>query len=149
MPHRSDADLIQTTHNTSRFFVEHRAVSWVLLVAVAGWGIFGYLSMPKRKDPDIPVRLALAVCPWPGVTAEKVEQLVTRTIEAAIEQNSTIHPPGPGTDYGIQSVTLDGVAYVYIQLAENVADTLKQFSDINLKLKAINNLPSGAGPIQF
>jgi multidrug efflux pump subunit AcrB len=149
MPHRTDADLIQTTHNTSRFFVEHRAVSWVLLVAVAGWGIFGYLSMPKRKDPDIPVRLALAVCPWPGVSAEKVEQLVTRTIEAAIEQNSTIHPPGPGTDYGIRSVTLDGVAYVYIQLAENVADTLKQFSDINLKLKAINNLPSGAGPIQF
>jgi multidrug efflux pump subunit AcrB len=89
-----------------------------------------------NRDPDIPVRLAFAVCPWPGVSAAKVEQMVTRTTEEAIERNETIHPPGPGTDYCIRSVTLDGVAYVYVQLAENVSDTEKQFSDINLKLNA-------------
>jgi len=149
MPHSGDDELIKSTHNTARFFVENRAISWILLIAVAGWGIFGYFNMPKRKDPDIPVRLAFAVCPWPGVSAARVEQMVTRTMEAAIERNDSIHPPGPGTDYGIRSVTLDGVAYVYVQLAESISDTEKQFSDINLKLNAINNLPSGAGPIQF
>ncbi len=149
MPHEGDSELIKSTHNTARFFVENRAISWILLVAVAGWGAFGYFNMPKRKDPDIPMRLAFAVCPWPGVSAAKVEQMVTRTMEAAIERNDSIHPPGAGTDYGIRSVTLDGVAYVYVQLAENISDTEKQFSDINLKLNAINNLPRGAGPIQF
>src|SRR4029077_14486601 len=39
---------------------------------------------------------------------------------------------------------------VQIQLAENVSDPEIQFSDINLKLEAINSsLPQGAGPIQF
>lgn len=149
MAHRSDEEIIRTTHNTARFFVENRAISWVLLAAVVAWGVYGYINMPKRKDPDIPVRQALALCPWPGVSAEKIEQTVTRKMEEKIATNSYIHPAGPGTDYGIRSLTLDGVAIVYIQLAENANDTEKQFNDINLKLSSIRNLPSGAGPIQF
>ena len=48
-------------HNTARFFTENRHVSWVLLIAVVVWGIYGYLNIPQRKDPDIPVRLAVAI----------------------------------------------------------------------------------------
>jgi multidrug efflux pump subunit AcrB len=80
----NDAEVVQRTHNTSRFFVENRSIAWVVLVAVALWGVYGYLNMPKRKDPDIPVRVAVAITPWPGVSAQKVEQLVTRTIEDTI-----------------------------------------------------------------
>ncbi len=105
--------------------------------------------MPKRKDPDVPVREAVAICPWPGVSAQKVEQMVTRKIEARMAQNSFIHPAGASTSYGIRSVTLDGVAIVYVQLDEKLADAAKQFNDINLKLNSIDDLPSGAGPIQF
>jgi hypothetical protein len=37
-----------------------------------------------------------------------------------------------------------------VQLDENVADTKKEFADINLKLNALSNgLPQGAGPINF
>ena len=37
-----------------------------------------------------------------------------------------------------------------MQLAENVSDVKRQFSDINLKLNALNSqLPQGAGPISF
>jgi multidrug efflux pump subunit AcrB len=149
MAHRSDEEIIRTTHNTARFFVENRPISWVMLAAVVAWGVYGYIHMPKRKDPDIPVRQALAVCPWPGVSAEKVEQMVTRKMEEKIAANSYIHPAGAGTDYGIQSLTLDGLAIVYVQLTENVGDTEKQFNDINLKLANIRDLPDGAGPIQF
>src|SRR6202048_4189681 len=105
--------------------------------------------MPQRKDPDIPVRVAVAFCPWPGATAQQVEQFVTRPIEDAVAENKTIHP-GTASDYGIRSVSLPGAAYVYVQLAENVSDVKRQFSDINLKLNALNpQLPQGAGPISF
>src|SRR5262245_61815429 len=80
--------------------------------------------------------------------ADKVDQLVPRTIEDTIAQNSTIHPPDPG-DFGIKSVSLPGVSIVTVQLAESVIDTKKEFNDINLRLKSITSLPSGAGPIQF
>ena len=81
MKHRSDEDHIEKTKNTARFFVEHRHISWILFFTVILWGIYGYLEMPKRKDPNIPGRVAVVLCPWPGAGAEKVEQLLTRRIE--------------------------------------------------------------------
>src|SRR4029077_15205776 len=149
MAHRSDQDRIEKTHNLSRFFVEHAQVSWVLLVGVLVWGWFGYHSMPQRKDPDIPVRVAVAACSWPGATAQQIEQFVTSPIEDAVAENKTIHP-GTAADYGIRSISIPGYAYVYVQLAEEISDVKRQFSDINLKLNALNSqLPSGAGPIVF
>jgi len=136
-------------HNTARFFTENRHVSWVLLIGVIVWGIYGYLNIPQRKDPDIPVRLAVAVTPWPGVDALKVEELVTQAVESAAAESTSIHP---ATDraFGLKSVTLPGVSIVQIQLDESIVDTEKAFNDINLKLDALNSqLPQGAGPIQF
>jgi multidrug efflux pump subunit AcrB len=144
---KSDAEIIATTHNVARFFTEHRQVALILLLATFLWGWYGYHHMPKRKDPDIPVRVAAAQCQWPGATAEQVEQLVTRPIEQAAAQNTTIRPSSP-SNFGIRSLSFPGLSVVYIQLDDNVKDKEKQFSDINLKLNQLQ-LPRGAGPIQF
>ncbi len=149
MAHKSDQERIEQTRNVPRFFVEHPQVSWVLLVGVLVWGWFGYKSMPQRKDPNIPVRVALASCSWPGATAQQVEQLITRPIEDTVAQNKWIHAGTPA-DFGVRSISLPGYSYVYIQLVDNVDDLKRQFSDINLKLNALNGqLPQGAGPITF
>ncbi len=145
--YKSDAEYIATTHNMARFFTEHRQVALILLLATFVWGWFGYQNMPKRKDPNIPVRVASAQCPWPGATTEQVEQLVTRPIEQTVALNSTLKPPSP-SDFGIRSLSFPGLSVVYIQLNDNVKDKEKQFSDMNLKLNQLN-LPNGAGPIQF
>jgi multidrug efflux pump subunit AcrB len=149
MPHITDEERIRTIHNTSRFFVEHRQIAWACLFGVVIWGVYGYFSMPQRKDPEIPVRVAVAACQWPGASAQEVEQLITRPIELTIAQNKTIHPP-TAADFGIRSISLPGASFVYVQLSEATKDTSTQFSDINLKLQALNGrLPSGAGPVQF
>jgi len=146
---RSDADFVRETHNVARYFTEQRAIAWVALIAAIVWGAYGYINMPKRKDPEIPVRIALAVTNWPGVGAEKIEQLVTRPIEERIAENTRIHPP-TASAFGIKSISLPGVSIVQIQLDESVDDVRKELSDINLKLNALNSqLPQGAGPIQF
>jgi multidrug efflux pump subunit AcrB len=132
---------IERTHNTARFFTETRHVAWVLLIGTMLWGVFGYLNMPQRKDPDIPVRQALALCPWPGASAEKIEQLVTRRIEEKIAENVRVEK--------IESNTRTGITAVYITLVEGATDTGKEFDDVKLKLDAITNLPDGAGPIEF
>ena len=77
MTHENGQD-ISNRRNIPRFFVEHPHISWILLLGVLLWGWFGYTSMPQRKDPDIPVRLGVAACPWPGATAQQVEQYITR-----------------------------------------------------------------------
>src|ERR1700729_2323194 len=149
MPHQTDQERIQRTQNIPRFFVEHRQIAWAALVGVIAWGISGYFSMPQRKDPDLPVRVAVASCQWRGATAQEVEQLVTRPIEQTIAENKAIHPAGPD-DYGIRSISLPAASFVYVQLSEDTKDSREQFSDINLKLEGLGSrLPSGASGVQF
>ena len=150
MAERNDKEIIAKTRNTARFFTENRHISWVLLVAVLIWGAYSWMNMPKRKDPEIPVLVALAVCTWPGADAEKVEQLVTKPMEETIAQNSYLHEPEAGNEFAIKSTTLPGLAIVQVQLSEGLKETTQQFNDINLRLQNLNNeLPEGAGPIRF
>jgi multidrug efflux pump subunit AcrB len=149
MTHKSESEYIARTHNTARFFTEHRQVSLLLLVAVCIWGWYGFQHMPKRKDPSIPVRVAVASTSWPGATAQEVEQLVTRQVEQVMAQNAFVKSPSP-SDFGIRSISFPALSLVYVQLDDKVNDPKKQFSDINLKLIALNSkLPQGAGPVQF
>lgn len=138
---KSDDDAIKNTRNTARYFTENRAVAWVLLFGTVMWGLMSYVAMPKRKDPEIPVRVAAAIVAWPGANAEKIEELVTRRLEEKIAENSKIE--------NIESSTRTGVAVVTITLQDDVKDTGKEFDDIKLKLDGLRDLPQGVRPIEF
>ena len=139
---KSDQDRIEHDRNIPRFCVENRQITWVLMVGVILWGAFGYYQMPKRKDPKFGATRAAVVCPWPGVSADKVEQLVTKKIEAKIAGNVKI--------LNIQSVSRSNLSVVQIALEEStVSDVNKQYDDIALRLNTINDLPEGAGPVTF
>src|SRR5215472_15570713 len=141
MAHRTDQEIVQTTHNTARYFTENRHVAWVLLVATVAWGLLSYFAMPKRKDPEIPVRVAAAIVAWPGAPAEKIEDLVTRRLEEKIAERPKI--------LKITSTTRSGVAVVTIELEEGVKNAPQEFDDIEQRLETIHDLPAGTGPIQF
>jgi multidrug efflux pump subunit AcrB len=138
---KSDADLIAHVHNTARYFTEKGHIAWVALVATLAWGAYGYFHMPQRKDPDVPVRVAAALCPWPGAAAGKIEELVTRRMEEAIAENAAVTK--------IQSITRSSIAVVLVELHEGVEETGREFDDIKQKLDALRDLPSGAGPVEF
>ncbi len=106
---KGDAERIRTTKNTARYFTETRHVAWVVLFATVVWGLLSYAWMPKRKDPGIPVRVAAALVAG-RVSAEKVEQLVTRKIEKIAENSKVEH---------IDSTSRTGVAVVIVSLQEN------------------------------
>src|SRR5262245_33082981 len=112
---KSDEDVIRSTRNTARYFTESRAVAWVLLVGTILWGLYSYAKMPKRKDPEIPVRVAAVVAAWPGATAEKIEELISRRIEEKIAENQKVEQ--------IDSNTRGGVAVIVVTLQEGVKDT--------------------------
>ena len=138
----TDLETTPPQRSVARFFVENRHVSWVLLVGVIAWGFWAYAAMPKRKDPDIPVRQVAVLTPWPGQSAERVEQLVTRKVEERVAQNIRVSE--------ITSTTRPGLSVVYAEVDEDARiDTAKEFDDIKVKLDALTDLPEGAGPIQY
>jgi len=138
---KNENEIINNTHNTARYSVETRHVTWVLLIATCLWGIFGYVMMPQRKDPEFQVRIAVALIPWPGASAERVEQLVTRKVEETAAGNSKIKK--------IDSISRTGLSVVYFELVQEIKETGKEFDDIKLRLDNIRDLPDGAGPINF
>ncbi|MBK7599626.1 MAG: efflux RND transporter permease subunit [Acidobacteria bacterium] len=138
---KSDSELIRTTHNTARFFTENNHISWVLLIATILWGIYGYMAMPKRKDPQLPMHYVVALCPWPGAGAEKIEQQITRRIEEKVAENSKVDQ--------ITSIARNGVTVVEVRVQESVFESTKEFDDVKIRLDSIKDLPEGAGPIIF
>jgi len=137
----SDRLTIENTRNTARFFTEQRHISWVLLIGTVLWGVYAYVRMPQRKDPDVPVRVAMVLVNWPGAPAEKIEQLVTRRVEEKIAENSKVEK--------IESTSRTGITTVLVTLVEGTRETGKEFDDIKMKLDSITDLPEGAGPIVF
>lgn len=138
---KSDAEIVRTTHNTARFFTENRHISWVLLMATLLWGVYGAIMMPKRKDPVTPVNVAAVVTLWPGASAERIEQLVTRKIEEKLAENAGVER--------IESTSRSSISVILVTLDERITDTGKEFDDLKLRLDGIRDLPAGAGPIQF
>ncbi len=141
MSQENDAEIIRNTHNSSRFFVEMPHIAWVLLIGTVCWGVYGYLTMPQRKDPEIPVKQALVITQWPGASAEKVEELVTRTVERTIASNSNVSR--------IESTSRSNVSTVTLTLADELKNVGPVLDDIGGRLQSIRDLPSGAGPVQY
>src|SRR5215475_14063272 len=138
---KDDETRIRTSKNTARYFVETRHVAWVLLAGTVFWGVFSYGKMPKRKDPEVQVRVGAAIATWPGASAEKMEEYITRQIEEKIAENQKI--------IKIESSTRGGVAVITFELEEGLKDTAKELDDIKQKLDTIKDLPSGALPIEY
>jgi multidrug efflux pump subunit AcrB len=84
----------------------------------------------------------MVIVPWPGVSAERVEQLVTKRVEQQIAQNTKVSE--------IRSFSRTGISVTTFELDENNSkDSGKEFDDVKGKLDAIPELPDGAGPVQF
>ena len=74
----------------AQFFVEHREVSWLALIAVLVWGALAYTKLGQQEDPTIPQRTAMLVTVFPGATASKVEELVSKPLERKISELDSI-----------------------------------------------------------
>src|SRR5262245_41667965 len=97
--------------------------------------------MPQRKDPEIPIKAALVVTPWPGASAEKVEELVTKPIERVIASNSKVSK--------IESISRSNTSAITFYMSDQLKDVSAVLDDIGGRLDSIHNLPEGAGPIQY
>lgn len=90
----------------ARYFVEHREVGWLALVAVLIWGWFAYKQLAQQEDPKIPERRALLVTQFPGASALKVEELVTKQLEKKIGEMGTLDEMSSQSRAGVSIITI-------------------------------------------
>lgn len=121
----------------ARYFVEHREVAWVALVAVLVWGAVSYTMLPQQEDPTIPKRIAMLVTQFPGASPRKVEELVTEKLEEKIAELDSIEE--------IRSQSRSGVSVIKIvQNPASKAVVLQEWDRIRAKVREAT-LPDGCG----
>ena len=120
----------------AQFFVEHREVSWLALIAVLVWGGIAYTKLGQQEDPTIPQRTAMLVTVFPGATASKVEELVSKPLERKISELKSIEEIKSTSRPGISTMTIK-------QLPGSTATIDQQWDKVRAKLFEVQ-LPDGA-----
>lgn len=90
----------------ARYFVEHREVGWVSMIAILIMGWVAYHRLPQQEDPKIPERRALLVTHFPGAGAVKMEQLVTTKLEEKINELESIEEVKSQSRAGVSIITV-------------------------------------------
>ena len=124
-----------TSGGIAQFCVEHREVAWLALVAVLIWGGIAYGRLGQQEDPTIPQRTAMLVTAFPGATAAKVEELVSKPLERKISELSSIEE--------IRSTSRPGISTMTIKQLPASTETIdQQWDKVRAKIQEVQ-LPAG------
>ncbi len=119
----------------AQFCVEHREVSWLALIAVLVCGGLAYTKLGQQEDPTIPQRTAMLVTVFPGATASKVEELVSKPIERKISELKSIEEIKTTSRPGISTMTIK-------QLPASTATIDQEWDKVRAKMQEVQ-LPEG------
>ena len=119
----------------AQFFVEHRGVGWLAMLAVLVWGWISYQQLPQQEDPTFPTHDALIVTIFPGGSASQVEQLVAKPLEKKIAEQDTVDV--------VRSQSRPNVCVVYVLLRPgSKAEVAQEWEKLRARLREVK-LPEG------
>lgn len=116
----------------------HLLLLSIVIVMVAG--LSALVNLPRLEDPRIDLRNVIALTPFPGASAERVEALVSDVIEDELRQLDEIKE--------LKSTSRAGISIVNIELQAWVDNSSNEqiFSEIRDRLsEAAKKFPQGAG----
>ena len=106
----------------------------LLLAMVAGVQVF--LNYPSREDPSIVIRQASVTTQLPGMSPDRVEDLITRPIEEKIREIPEVKH--------IHSDSKTGVSLIKVDLKDSTTDLDPVWQDLRDKMSdVVRDLPDG------
>ncbi|GAA4886527.1 efflux RND transporter permease subunit [Ferrimonas pelagia] len=119
-----------------------RPVIFTVLAILMLAGLNNFFTLPAQEDPSITIKEALVTTAYPGLSAEKMELLITKPLELAIREIPEI--------YKIRSTSRPGVSIIKAKIHDHINDDarLEQIWD-NMRQKlaqARHQLPEGTAP---
>lgn len=122
--------------NLSEFGVKYNRSVLSIVLGLMIFGVLSYFTLPAQEDPSIKIREAVITTEFPGMSAEKIELLVTKTIEEGVRNVDEVKE--------IRSVSVLGRSTVYVQLYERYFDLDQIWDKVRNELdKVANQLPEG------
>ncbi len=115
----------------------YRKVVLLLLASLLIYGVVSYFTLPAQEDPKIVIREALVTTSFPGLDPERVELLITKTLEEKIRQIPEIKE--------IRSTSSTGLSVIHVEIEDRYFNLKDIWQNLRNKVQeAQSALPNGS-----
>lgn len=112
--------------NLARLAIANSRITIIAIFALVAVGISTFLSYPSAEDPTITIRSASIEANFPGMSAERAEELIAIPIETAMREIAEIDE--------IKSTAKTGAVKVTVEIHDEINDLDPVFQDIRNKI---------------
>ncbi|CAM2068704.1 Efflux RND transporter permease subunit [Sulfidibacter corallicola] len=114
----------------------YKRLMFTMVVALMVYGVVSYFKLPAREDPKITIREALVQTSHPGMPADRVEALITTTLEEAIIEMPEIKE--------VRSISQPGLSIIHVEVEDIYFDLGQIWDDLRQKIEpVVVDLPEG------
>lgn len=126
----------------TRFGLEKSRFTWLVMALILLMGVTSYMGIPKREDPAITIRTAAVSVEFPGMSPERIENLIATPIERKMREIGEVED--------IETIISTGQVLFYATLYDTIygADIESAWEDLRNKMDdVVQQLPDGSqGP---
>ncbi len=116
-------------------FTYRKSVFMVLFLLLVN-GVFAYLTLPAQENPTITIREATVTTSYPGMSPERIEQLITRALEKEIRKIPEVEK--------LRSTSVTGQSVIHIEIYDRYFNLDNIWQDLRNKVSQVQaNLPEG------
>ena len=102
-------------------------------------GVFAYFTLPAQEDPTITIREAIVSTSFPGMSPERVEQLITKKLEEEIRKIPEVKE--------IKSSSATGLSTIHVKVYDKYFNLDDIWQDLRNKASAAHSkMPQGTSP---
>lgn len=124
--------------NLSQLAFRYRPVVLLTTFLALAYGAFSYFSLPTREDPEILVREAVITTEYPGLSAEQVEEMITKPLEASVRKVGEVEE--------IRSTSMRGRSVIHVVIHDRFFDLDQIWDEVRERIDAARaDLPEGSG----
>ena len=122
------------------FAIDNARLTILLLAFIVITGITSFLNFPSQEDPEITIRTAAVTTRMPGLSPERIENLITKPLERSLKQIPEVKE--------IRSTSTTGQSVINVELDDQYFELDPIWQDLRNKMNDIKReLPSDAqGP---
>ncbi len=127
--------------NLAELSIKKSVITWTMTVLLLVLGYFSYQNLPRLEDPEFAIKQAVVITPYPGASAQEVEEEVTEKIEKACQELGQLKRVESYSERGLSKVK------VIIKDQYDMSRLPQVWDELRRKVNDYQSqLPPGAGP---
>lgn len=128
-------------HRITEFAIKNARVTILLLIIIVIIGIQTFVTMPSQEDPEVTIRTAQVSVYFPGMSADKIENLIAKPVEKKIKEIPEVEE--------IETTVKTGEVLITPKVHDRYFDLDPVWQDLRNKMQDLKkDLPEGSvGPI--